>query len=102
MYVRKVSLLFLYKAIGFGANAPGLTIIPPVVGNGVGANVPDVTIVASGKDAYPPDVTIISPDIGDGKCQEREQVLGSCQDKAIPVERRTLYKGGCLHNISKQ
>ena len=44
---------------------------------GIGANVPGVSIKP--------------PGVGDGECQEREQVLAGCQHKAIPVERRTLH-----------
>ena len=60
---------------------------------GIGADVSGVIIVG----ANLPDVTIIPPGVGDGEGQERKEVLGACQDKAIPVERRTLRKGGSLH-----
>ena len=36
-------------------------------------------------------LSIAPPGVGDGERQEREEVLGGRQDKAVPVERRTLH-----------
>ena len=47
--------------------------------------------LAIGFGANVPDVSIKPPGVGDGECQQREQVLSGCQHKAIPVERRTLH-----------
>ena len=37
-------------------------------------------------------LSIAPPGVGDGERQEREEVLGGCQDKAVPVEHRSLHK----------
>ena len=48
-------------------------------------------------------LSIAPPGVGDGERQEREEVLGARQDKAVPVERRTLHKGGSLkYNMGTQ